>query len=165
MTTSANVDLLLRQRTFSIDETREQLRQGRAVQREAIIAGAVDIESMHFGDSVVPSDGVVESQPVSAQPAKPAAPKVGGSWAGVLMKSGPTVENKPLATTPTPKKTTQSQPTPVPEKNSVQESSAAAETSSASDDKKVDQVVKSGTTTDKKNRNDRKNGKVIKSTE
>ncbi len=44
------MDLLKRQRTFSIDETREQLRQGRPVQREAIISGAVDYRSLIFGD-------------------------------------------------------------------------------------------------------------------
>lgn len=46
-----NMDLLKRQRTFTIDETREQLRLGRPVQREAIISGAVDYRSMMYGDS------------------------------------------------------------------------------------------------------------------
>jgi hypothetical protein len=50
MSSQANMDLLKRQRTFSIDETREQLRQGRPVQREAIISGAVDYQSLMFGD-------------------------------------------------------------------------------------------------------------------
>lgn len=50
LTTTPNLDLLKRQRTFSIDETREQLRQGRPVQREAIISGAVDMRSFVFGD-------------------------------------------------------------------------------------------------------------------
>jgi hypothetical protein len=50
MSSQPNMDLLKRQRTFSIDETREQLRQGRPVQREAIISGAVDYQSLMFGD-------------------------------------------------------------------------------------------------------------------
>ena len=50
MTSQPNMDLLKRQRTFSIDETREQLRQGRPVQREAIISGAVDYKSLMYGD-------------------------------------------------------------------------------------------------------------------
>lgn len=50
LSATPNMDLLKRQRTFSIDETREQLRQGRPVQREAIISGAVDYRSLMFGD-------------------------------------------------------------------------------------------------------------------
>eukprot|EP01038_Epipyxis_sp_PR26KG_P007194 gene7194-9812_t len=50
MNPTPNLDLLLRQRTFSIDETREQLRQGRPVQRDAIITGNVDFHSYVFGD-------------------------------------------------------------------------------------------------------------------
>lgn len=50
MTSTPNLDLLKRQRTFSIDETREQLRQGKPVQREAILTGAVDYRSLIFGD-------------------------------------------------------------------------------------------------------------------
>mmetsp|Transcript_21697 Transcript_21697/g.29870 ORF Transcript_21697/g.29870 Transcript_21697/m.29870 type:complete len:941 (-) Transcript_21697:1222-4044(-) len=55
MTASPNLDLLKRQRTFSIDETREQLVQGRPVQREAVISGAVDYRSLMYGDENVPS--------------------------------------------------------------------------------------------------------------
>eukprot|EP01035_Chromulina_nebulosa_P028390 gene28390-37476_t len=58
MTTSPNLDLLKRQRTFSIDETREQLVQGRPVQREAVISGAVDVRSLLYGD-----EGVATSAP------------------------------------------------------------------------------------------------------
>jgi len=50
MTVEPNKDLLKRQRTFSIDETREQLRQGRPVQREAILPGKVDSRSLYYGD-------------------------------------------------------------------------------------------------------------------
>lgn len=51
MEETANTNLLLRQRTFSIDETRELLRQGRPVQREAVLAGAVDLHSLMFGEA------------------------------------------------------------------------------------------------------------------
>lgn len=42
MDMAPNMDLLHRQRTFSIDETREQLQQGRPVQREAVMSGNID---------------------------------------------------------------------------------------------------------------------------
>jgi hypothetical protein len=42
----------MRQRSFSIDETREQLRQGRPVHRDAVISGAADIRSLAYGDEV-----------------------------------------------------------------------------------------------------------------
>jgi len=42
MDSTPNLDLLHRQRTFSIDETREQLDQGRPVQREAVMGGSID---------------------------------------------------------------------------------------------------------------------------
>jgi hypothetical protein len=50
LTATPNLDLLKKQRTYSIDETREQLRQGRPVHREAITAGAVDYRSLMYGD-------------------------------------------------------------------------------------------------------------------
>jgi hypothetical protein len=50
MTATPNMDLLRRQRSFSIDETREQLQQGKPVQRDAIASGAVDYASMVYGD-------------------------------------------------------------------------------------------------------------------
>jgi len=50
MTATPNMDLLKRQRSFSIDETREQLQQGKPVQREAVMSGAVDYASMIYGD-------------------------------------------------------------------------------------------------------------------
>lgn len=86
MTATPNLDLLKRQRTFSIDETREQLRQGRPVQREAIISGAVDYRSLMYGDDshgdhaqkhakaksieVPSSSGSTVSAPVIAEVAK-----------------------------------------------------------------------------------------------
>jgi hypothetical protein len=59
MTTTANTDLLRRQRSRSIEETRELLRQGRPVQREAISEGAVDYGNMMYGDGY-------DSQPIAA---------------------------------------------------------------------------------------------------
>jgi hypothetical protein len=95
MTREPNTDLLLRQRTFSIDETREQLRQGRPVHKDAVIGGAVDYESMFFGDVSPTANSVT---PAAVTPSnKPAAkaPAGSGSWAGILMKSGPAPEAAP----------------------------------------------------------------------
>lgn len=50
MNSTVNEDLLKRQRTFSIDETREQLQQGRPIHRQGVIAGNVDYRSLMFGD-------------------------------------------------------------------------------------------------------------------
>ena len=51
MTSTPHNDLLRKQRTFSIDETREQLSQGRPVQREAVMSAAPgDYTSMMFGE-------------------------------------------------------------------------------------------------------------------
>lgn len=95
MTREPNTDLLLRQRTFSIDETREQLRQGRPVHKDAVIGGAVDYESMFFGDvsptatSVIPATVAgASNKPVTSNKAAAGS----GSWAGILMKSGPAQE-------------------------------------------------------------------------
>lgn len=64
-----NNDLLKRQRSFSIDETREQLQQGRPVQREAVASGAVDYHSMYFGDersASIDESGLVNGLALSA---------------------------------------------------------------------------------------------------
>jgi la-related protein 4 len=50
MQADPNLDLLKRQRTFTIDETREQLRQGRPV-TSGLLSGSVDYRSLHYGDS------------------------------------------------------------------------------------------------------------------
>ena len=97
MTDTPNMDLLHRQRTFSIDETREQLRQGKPVQRDAVIAGAVDLASMYYGDAAA---GNPPQPPATG--ATTGAPKPGGSWAGILMKSGPPEAVQPPAP-PAPK--------------------------------------------------------------
>ena len=97
MTREPNTDLLLRQRTFSIDETREQLRQGRPVHKDAVIGGAVDYESMFFGD-VSPTATAVIPATVAGASNKPVtsnkAAAGSGSWAGILMKSGPAQEQQ-----------------------------------------------------------------------
>ncbi len=96
METSPSMDLLQRQRTFSIDETREQLRQGRPVQKEAVIAGAVDNGSFYYGDGFVMTEAQKDnkqSKKTDKSPTKETQSKT-GSWAGILlsgnMKSEPT---------------------------------------------------------------------------
>jgi len=83
MTTTPHADLLLRQRTFSIDETREQLTQGRPVQRTAIINGAVDYRSMMLGDGEGEEQAVYEEAPKKT---------TNGSWAARVMSNAGTVE-------------------------------------------------------------------------
>lgn len=70
MTPEINQDLLKRQRTFTIDETREQLRLGRPVMRDAILPGAVDYRSMMFGDCATPS-GPASAQRTSGETTVP----------------------------------------------------------------------------------------------
>ncbi|CAN0114022.1 unnamed protein product, partial [Laminaria digitata] len=65
----ANLGLLMRQRSVSIDECREQLRKGRPVHREGVIAGAVDYGTYMYGEGH-------EQQPGSA------AQGVGGGGGG-----------------------------------------------------------------------------------
>lgn len=105
MTHTVNMDLLHRQRTFSIDETREQLRQGKPVQREAVVSGAVDMESMYYGDSVAPNVPPAPVVPTVPTTTSSSSTKPSGSWAGVLMKSGPPeVAPQKIAVAATPKK-------------------------------------------------------------
>jgi hypothetical protein len=90
MTATPNMDLLQRQRTFSIDETREQLRQGRPVQQMAVSGSAGDSSgygSMMYGDGYA-SDGqqgvsaaVTKKVASSSAPTKKAST---GSWAGIV---------------------------------------------------------------------------------
>lgn len=157
MTDTPNMDLLQRQRTFSIDETREQLRQGKPVQRDAIIGGAVDLQSMYYGDhdsNTVPASVAppVTSTNTTTKGNKPE--KSGGSWAGILMKSGPPAEAGPplSASSATPKK---------PQPAAAEVPKAAADTTApvaGVDGKKDD---KSGTA-DKKGKGEKKgkDGKV-----
>ena len=54
MEKTPNMGLLSRQRTFSIEQTREQLKQGRPVNKEAVTGnGAVDYGSMMYGEGFV----------------------------------------------------------------------------------------------------------------
>lgn len=96
MEVAPNVDLLLRQRTFSIDETREQMQQGRPVQRDAVISGEVDYNSVMYGEDSSDGQGQVKDQTTDQSPKK----KAGGSWAGVL-KSAASSSPEPLKSAPT----------------------------------------------------------------
>mmetsp|Transcript_8713 Transcript_8713/g.14791 ORF Transcript_8713/g.14791 Transcript_8713/m.14791 type:complete len:658 (-) Transcript_8713:2439-4412(-) len=95
MEVGPNVDLLLRQRTFSIDETREQMQQGRPVQRDAVISGEVDYNSVMYGEDSSEGQGQGKDQATDQSPKK----KTGGSWAGVL-KSAASSSPEPVKTTP-----------------------------------------------------------------
>ena len=108
MTDTPNTDLLLRQRTFSIDETREQMQQGRPVQREAIIAGEVDMGSLFYGEDTAAPAGPGGKSVTAGAPQHQTQKKsssAGGSWAGVLMKGGEGPPPPPPAhPTPSPQK-------------------------------------------------------------
>ena len=105
MEVSPNVDLLLRQRTFSIDETREQMQQGRPVQRDAVISGAVDYNSVMYGEDTSSEGQATKTQTEQASNKKAG----GGSWAGVLKSTAaipppaPTKTGPPRATAPAAK--------------------------------------------------------------
>lgn len=116
MSTTPNVDLLLRQRTFSIDETKEQLQLGRPVMKEAILETAVDYGSMMYGEDH-------ESSTAAKAEAAPQATKAPSSWAGVLMKSTASPA-KPAS------ENSQNKPTPKPavEKKPVEKEAPAAVT-------------------------------------
>ena len=100
MESEANQDLFDRQRTFSIDETREQLQQGRPVQRDAIAPGSTtaDYASLMYGDGIATEDrissyrgrGAVDGASVfSSEICDPSSPpkKPPGTWAGVVMSN------------------------------------------------------------------------------
>ena len=98
MVSEPNKDLLLRQRTFSIDETRELLRQGRPVHREALVEGAVDYHSLMFGEgNEDESRGVVEAEVAVPE-------KKNGSWAALVMSNAKAPETKPPIAKPPTKK-------------------------------------------------------------
>lgn len=92
LTTAPNMDLLKKQRSYSIDETREQLRQGRPVHREAITAGAVDIHSFIYGDeahqAAASTAAPVAQHAVEASAAAPAAPSGTPSKSGTRSRGG-----------------------------------------------------------------------------
>ena len=69
MDSTPNLDLLHRQRTFSIDETREQLEQGRPVQREAVMSGPID-STVSYSSSSSSSSGSSSSGAVAAKAGK-----------------------------------------------------------------------------------------------
>lgn len=99
MEETPNKDLLLRQRTFSIDETREQMQLGRPVQRDAVIAGEVDYNSVMYGEDAPPQ--APQNAPPAAQVPKK---KTGGSWAGVLKSSAGSPAQQPTSKPEVPKK-------------------------------------------------------------
>lgn len=76
MDPTPNLDLLHRQRTFSIDETREQLQQGRPVQREAVLSGSVD-STVSYESAKKPAAASFSyaSAVKTVVPEEPAAPK------------------------------------------------------------------------------------------
>lgn len=118
MNTTANLELLRRQRSASIEETREHLQQGRPVQREAIIAGAVDYVSMMFGDAAASDqqqhDGAAAAITLAPQ-ATTNIPFSKNSWAA-LVKSTP--DPVKVSTPPSSSATKSTPPATATEKSS-----------------------------------------------
>lgn len=126
ITATPNLDLLKRQRTFSIDETREQLRQGRPVLKDAIIPGAVDYKSMMYGDDTH-TKGAAAATAAATKKVDAVAPEVkkpeveaevkmdlgltsparlnSATWAAMVKSSAPAplVEAGPVPSVPAPK--------------------------------------------------------------
>lgn len=120
MTVLPNMDLLKRQRTFSIDETREQLRQGRPVQREAIVAGAVDYGSMMYGDGYQQTQSVPTISTTSSSTVE-VTPPVSNEQFNTVITLPEVIDESP-----TPSSTTQSNSSSeVPAKKAVASSWAA----------------------------------------
>jgi hypothetical protein len=89
MTVTPNLDLLQRQRTFSIDETREQLRQGKPVQQMAVASGgANDYSSMIYGDGYSSDAGqstnVTKGKNLGTSVAANVKKAGTGSWAALV---------------------------------------------------------------------------------
>lgn len=128
MDTAPNMDLLLRQRTFSIDETREQLRQGRPVQRDAVIAGGVDYGALMYGEHY-------DNKPEGATAQQPAVPK---GYAAALMAGGKATPEQPV-----PMKAT-AKPPATPQKQQQQPQAASAAKSAPKDAGKEEKPAKAG---------------------
>jgi len=138
MDTAPNMDLLLRQRTFSIDETREvcvlgfklglrigtpsityrlassfgqQLRQGRPVQRDAVIAGGVDYGALMYGEHY-------DSKPEEGAARQSSAPK---GYAAALLSGAKATPDQPV-----PMKAAAAKPTATPQKQPVQQPQPAS---------------------------------------
>ncbi len=127
ITATPNLDLLKRQRTFSIDETREQLRQGRPVLKDAIIPGAVDYRSMMYGDDSQAAKSLAlkkpeaekkVDQPSSSANTEPVAPESGSqsparfsssTWAAMVKSAAASGDAAPVTSAPAkaPVKTTE----------------------------------------------------------
>lgn len=104
MTTEANLDLLKRQRSFSIDETREQLRQGRPVQREAISSGAVDSGSLWLGDGNHGDVATASHEGAASSSIRSSGEKEGSDKKGTADGSDVSNGSSVVASTPASKK-------------------------------------------------------------
>ncbi|GLD91919.1 hypothetical protein PINS_up000452 [Pythium insidiosum] len=87
LTPVAHPDLLRNQRTYSIEQAREALRQGRPIRSDSI--GSVDYESMMYGEDYTKEAREIRKQKAEASVAdgkapEPAKPKVLGYAAAVI---------------------------------------------------------------------------------
>lgn len=125
MTVTPNLDLLQRQRTFSIDETREQLQQGRPVQQMAVVGGSVDYARIMFGDGYSSQSEVSDSGNKHDKKESFVTKRSTGSWAQRLGSGEVTATSTPATTSAT-------KPSSAPASSSVKAPSAVKQTSTAS---------------------------------
>lgn len=170
MTATPNLDLLKRQRTFSIDETREQLRQGRPVQREAILPGAVDYNSMMYGDESnakqnkpkqveAPVTEVIKpEEPLNIVPTTSATQKISTStWAAMVKSAAELSVSTPAIATPVVAKASNSTP--------AKTQAPSAEVKKASVPAKTEKSEKKSSKSEKQNKKSGKEEKEKKVSE
>lgn len=101
MTSKVNKDLFTRQRTYSIDEAREQLRMGRPVQREAVISGSK--EESDYGLLMFGEDDSKDKKKIAVQDGKVPS----STWAAMVKIASETPATA-TTTTATPATTSSS---------------------------------------------------------
>lgn len=111
LTAEAHPDLLRNQRTYSIEQAREAMRQGRPIRSDSV--GSIDYESMMYGEDYTKEAREQRKQTstegggdkaAASKDAKPAAPKIFSFASAVINGTpAPPVEaKKPVAATPAP---------------------------------------------------------------
>ncbi|TYZ69333.1 hypothetical protein PybrP1_000107 [[Pythium] brassicae (nom. inval.)] len=109
LTAEAHPDLLRNQRTYSIEQAREAMRQGRPIRSDSV--GSIDYESMMYGEEYTKEareqrkqtqSGADKATAAASKDAKPAAPKV-FSFASAVINGAPAPPmepKKPVAAAP-----------------------------------------------------------------
>ena len=110
LTTAAHADLLKSQRTYSIDQAREAMRQGKPIRSDSV--GSIDYDSMLYGEEYTKAARALRNQAASNQAAPiPATPMPVSTPKTTTSPTAPSSGNKGTKTKkiepqqePTPKK-------------------------------------------------------------